>query len=647
VNATAGRASRGALGLADLSRLARRTLRADRLLVTDRAGRVVAADGPIGAAGPDEITGGRAVDTALLTDGGRRVGTVRLIYHDDAPVPDGLIPAFAPHLGIALGRPRLSRPHGPPGGIVFPWDDPDRLPEAINEITGRVAEVVRPLTGATAVGITVWDAERGILTALPEAFGATDAMLAASVTGPPTNMLSASVRVFVTGEPYLSNQASGDPGVLQSYVEMFDIHRMLSVPLDCGDRRVGVLHLINKPDGFTTADTAAVESVSPGIAAGVQLARSVARMAGRQRLEGILAAAAVAIASGKPGRESPLPAFDRGRGRDSIEGEGEMKLYPLQIDPPYQTRWRAALGSYFNAKAVARIEDSVREHANYLIDGFIAAGECDFVDCFAAQLPARVFFGSFLGLPFEQIKPIQKATDDAIRGPGEGRAAAWATVGGFLNDYLGRRAAEAPQGDFVDVVLAGVKTDEGEPAPYEHKLYIVVDFLAGGIGTTSHTLASMVHHLATHPDHVKRLIAEPELHDNVVEEIIRIHAPVAALGLTATVETEVAGQRIKAGDLVMLCEGAACRDPQVTPNPGVVDLDRRVPVNLAFSYGPHRCIGAHVAGGVMRVALGEVLRRMPDVALAPGRAPVFSNSGVSRNMDTLPLVFAPGSKESP
>ena len=327
------------------------------------------------------------------------------------------------------------------------------------------------------------------------------------------------------------------------------------------------------------------------------------------------------------------------------EGEGGMKLYPLQIDPPYQTRWRSALGPYFSARAVGELEGSVREHATYLIDGFIEAGSCDFVDRFAAQLPARVFFGSFLGVPFDNVGPIQKATDDAIRGPGEGRADAWGVVGKFLDGYLAQRADEPPRGDFVDVVLAGVETDDGEPAPYEHKLFTMIDFMAGGIGTTSHTLASMAHHLATHPEHVTRLTADPELRATAVEEVIRVYAPVAALGRTATVDTEIAGQKIAAGDLVMLAEAAACRDPRVAENPGVVDLDRRVPVNLAFSYGPHRCIGAHVARLVMRVALDELLRRMPDLAVAPGRAPVLSNSGVARNMDSLPLVFTPGARE--
>jgi len=329
----------------------------------------------------------------------------------------------------------------------------------------------------------------------------------------------------------------------------------------------------------------------------------------------------------------------------SNEGEGAMKLYPLQIDPPYHTRWRSALGGFFGAKAIAPLEESVREHANYLIDGFIEKGSCDFVDEYAAQLPGRVFFGSFLGVPFDQIPPIQKATDDAIRGPGEGRAAAWGIVGEFLNGYLASRAEEPPRGDFVDVVLAGVETEEGKPAPYEHKLFTMVDFLAGGMGTTSHTLSSMTYHLAQHPEDVDRLTREPDLHANLVEEAIRVDAPVAALGRTTTVDTEIAGQKIPAGELVMLCEASACRDPRVAENPTKIDITRRVPVNLAFSYGPHRCVGANVARLMMSVSLQEMLRRMPDLAVAPGQRPAFSNSGVARTMDSLPLIFTPGDRE--
>src|SRR5207302_7524165 len=68
--------------------------------------------------------------------------------------------------------------------------------------------------------------------------------------------------------------------------------------------------------------------------------------------------------------------FEPGRGGD----EGGAKLYPVELDPPYQTRWRNALGPYFNPRAIEKYEDSIRQQVTALIDDFIEKGECDFVD---------------------------------------------------------------------------------------------------------------------------------------------------------------------------------------------------------------------------------------------------------------------------
>ena len=325
--------------------------------------------------------------------------------------------------------------------------------------------------------------------------------------------------------------------------------------------------------------------------------------------------------------------------------EGGLKLYPLEIDPPYHTRWRSALGPYFSPRAIRSREANIREQANYLINTFIEKGSCEFVDEFAAQLPGRVFFGSFLGVPFSELNAIQKATDTAMRGAASERAAAWGTVAEFLTSYLKSRESEPPRGDFVDAVLAGVTADDGEPCPWNHKLFVMIDMMAGGLGTTSHVLASIAHHLATRPGDRERVMRDPGLRPSLVEEVIRVYAPIVAVGRTATRDTEVAGQPIKQGDFVMLSQAAASRDPRLVEEPRKVNLDRPAPVNLAFSYGPHRCIGAHVGRLQARVALDEILQRIPDFAVPDGYTPVYSNSSVARNMDELKLVFTPGNRE--
>jgi cytochrome P450 len=328
--------------------------------------------------------------------------------------------------------------------------------------------------------------------------------------------------------------------------------------------------------------------------------------------------------------------FEPGRG-----GEGGAKLYPVELDPPYQTRWRSALAPYFSPRAIREREDSIREQVNALIDTFVEDGTVDWVDSFAALLPGRVFFATFLDVPLSELPFVNSTMDAAMRGPMEGRGDAWGAIAGFLDAYLKERLELPPRGDFIDVILAGVDDKTGEPCPWDHKLFTIIDLLAGGIGTTTYMLSGMMHHLATHPEDYARLEADESLWDNAIEEFIRYYAAIVALGRTATKDAEIAGQQIAKGDFLMLAFAAACRDPEVFENPHEIDIMREIAVNPAFSFGPHRCIGSHIARLEAKVTLGEIFRRIRDVRLAPGGEPTFSNSSITRNMDRLVIEFTP------
>ncbi|MGW6497686.1 cytochrome P450 [Nonomuraea angiospora] len=337
--------------------------------------------------------------------------------------------------------------------------------------------------------------------------------------------------------------------------------------------------------------------------------------------------------------------FSSAEGFQPNRPEGMPFMYPEESDPPYHNRWRSALNGYFSPRAVRSYEGSIREHANHLIDQFVERGECDFVADFAATLPGRVFFSSYMGVPLDDLPPLIKAIDDALFGPLEGRAQGWGTALGYINAYLERRLEEEPRGDFVDAVLKGVELDSGEPCPWQHKVSVVTDLLAGGLGTTTYLLAGMTYHLATHPADRARLAADPALHDKAIEEFVRVYAPVVALGRTVKEEVEIGGHTFKKGDWVMLNYAAACRDPRAYENPKTVDIDRDLPVNAAFGFGPHRCIGSHLARIEGKVVMQEFLRRIPDFSLKPGAAITYT-TGLTRAMNNLPLVFEPRRRES-
>lgn len=329
----------------------------------------------------------------------------------------------------------------------------------------------------------------------------------------------------------------------------------------------------------------------------------------------------------------------------SRSGTDDARLYPLEIDPPYQTRWRTQLGEYFSPRAIRANKESIRHHVNAQIDEFVERGACDWIDAFAAHVPGRVFFSTMLGVPLDDLPYLQAAADQAVRGPVEGRGEGWNKVGAYLDGYLKQRQEEPPRGDFVDAVLRGVQTDDGEPAPWPHKIFIMVDMLAGGLATTTFLLGGLAHFLATHPQDRQRLAADPSLHAGAIEEIVRVYSSVLALGRTATKDSEVSGQKIKKGEMVMLSYALAARDPRHFEDPHTIDIERRIPTNPAFGYGPHRCIGSHLARLQAVTALEEMLRRLPDIRMADGPAPTFFHSTVTRDLVTLNVEFTPGSKE--
>lgn len=168
---------------------------------------------------------------------------------------------------------------------------------SIEEMDKALLATVAPLTGAVTGGIMVWDEERDVLRMLPGAFGVSedDAVSCQVSTEHPT---ANTARVFATGKSYMSNDARGDPAQVQDYVALFHVERILTVPLSLGRRRIGVIHLANKPTPFTQDDLQTAEMLAPRIATVVELGQAVLRLRREQRLTAALVDLAVEIASG-------------------------------------------------------------------------------------------------------------------------------------------------------------------------------------------------------------------------------------------------------------------------------------------------------------------------------------------------------------
>jgi cytochrome P450 len=314
---------------------------------------------------------------------------------------------------------------------------------------------------------------------------------------------------------------------------------------------------------------------------------------------------------------------------------GNLPILPEDLDPPYHTAWRRVLNPFFSPAAVDNLEPSVRRYAGELVERFAPRGYCEYVAEFAAQLPGLILFHHIVPVPVDDLPTLFRDIDRYSFGPVDLRAAAFGRVHAYLEQFLTARQKEPAQGDLVDVLLAGVERD-GEPCSWEDKVYTTLDVVFGGLATTTHAMSGAMYELATKPDVRQAILQNPACLATAVEETVRLHAPVVAVGRTARADVAVSGVAVKTGDRVALNYAAASRDPEVCANPRQFDVHREEVVHTAFGVGPHRCIGEHLARLEIRVAIEEFLRRIPDFALEPGTQPQYE-SGQLRTMKNLRL----------
>lgn len=329
--------------------------------------------------------------------------------------------------------------------------------------------------------------------------------------------------------------------------------------------------------------------------------------------------------------------FSSAKGFQPNRAEGVPYLYPEESDPPYHNSWRTVLNPFFAPGPVADMEDNIRADAKELIEAFVNDGEVEFVSQFSAELPGRAFFKNLIGVPVEDLPMILKAMDDHIYGPVDQRAESLGIALGYLGDYLASRKDQPSRGDLIDAIAAGVERD-GELCPWEDRVSILTDLTLGGIATTTYVMSGAVHYLATHPEARKKLVDNPDLIPNAVEEFVRFFPPVVALGRSVTKDVEFAGHQFKKDDFVLLNYASASRDPAAVDDPQTLDIERDKILHTAFGVGVHRCIGSHLARLELRIVLEELLSAIPDFSLKEGTEPSYE-TGVLRTMKSLELVF--------
>lgn len=315
---------------------------------------------------------------------------------------------------------------------------------------------------------------------------------------------------------------------------------------------------------------------------------------------------------------------------------------PIEVDPPNFLEYRRILNPVFSPAAIAELEPTIRRDVEALIDEFIEDGECDLILDFTNPLPAMTTL-RLLGLPPEDWEayavPLHDKTFKREHTPEE--EAEYEAMHDRVWDAIAARRAR-PRDDMISYLLQ--QEVGGEPITDEEVFDMVMLTLHGGFDTTGSAIANAMRFLDEHHEHRDRLVAEPSLIPQAVEEFLRYEAPQQGLARVAARDVEVGGQPVCEGERLFLLWASANRDPEVFPDPDEVVLDRFPNRHMTFGVGAHRCLGSTVARRQIQFALEELLERVPDFELDRERMVRADTVGVVFGHYSIPMRFTPSSR---
>jgi cytochrome P450 len=289
----------------------------------------------------------------------------------------------------------------------------------------------------------------------------------------------------------------------------------------------------------------------------------------------------------------------------------------LTMDPPRHTKYRKLVSPRFLRSAAGRMRPQIEQLAAEIVDAVIDRDEFDLVDDVAGLLPSYVV-AELLGIPRQDGVDLYRLTE-AIHAAPESQpdGAALAAVLEMFNYAHGVwEQKRAHPGDDLASALVAAEVDGRRLDEIDFSLFFLLLVDAGG-DTTRNLVAGGMDALFEHPAERARLASALDLLPTAVEEMLRWTSPVIYMRRTATADTELHGQHIKAGQKVVMYYGSANRDPLVFDDPERFDISRNPNEHIAFGGGgPHFCLGAHVARVEIDAMFRQLLTRLPDLEKA-------------------------------
>ena len=311
-------------------------------------------------------------------------------------------------------------------------------------------------------------------------------------------------------------------------------------------------------------------------------------------------------------------------------------------DPPTHTIHRRLLSRAFTPRRVAELEPKIREFCAHSLDPLVDSDGFDFIADFGAQMPMRVI-SMLLGIPESDQEAVRDHVDANLR-TDEGepmKVTPNFVTGAMFAEYVDWRA-ERPSDDIMTELLNVEFVDEtGTRRKLTRtELLTYIEVLAGaGNETTTRLIGWTAKVLADHPDQRAELVKDPSLIPNAVEEILRFESPAPHVGrCIARDDLFVHGMKVGAGSVMLFLLGSANRDDRRFREGDTFDIHRDEGRHLTFGNGIHLCMGSALARLEGRIALEELLVRIPEWDVDMSKARLSPTSTV-RGWETLPAVI--------